>query len=89
MGGADYASIAPPHSCIDALKFRGPSSSHLADYLNALDKDDQVYAEFFEWKKLFVVEAAVSFKWPVMVFAICARNCIHQTNSGLKSRMLL
>ena len=49
MGGADYASIAPLHSYIDALKFKGPR--HLADYLIALDQDDQFYTEFFKWKK--------------------------------------
>ena len=55
LGGADYTRIAPPHSFIDARQFEGPEQ--LADYLKRLDTDDDLYAEYFEWKKDYKVEA--------------------------------
>ena len=55
LGGADYTRIAPPHSFIDARQFEGPEQ--LADYLKRLDTDDDLYAEYFEWKKDYEVEA--------------------------------
>lgn len=58
MGAADYKSIAPPHSYIDALQFKGPQE--LADYLKQIDRDDRLYAEYFRWKDKFVVESGVN-----------------------------
>ena len=57
MGGADYASRAPPHSYIDVLRFKGPEE--LADYLQKLDSNDRLYAEYFEWRNRFTVESGV------------------------------
>ncbi|KAH9495733.1 hypothetical protein Btru_013109 [Bulinus truncatus] len=50
MGAApeDYQRAAPPHSFIHVDQFE--SAKHLADYLNILDKDDQLYNEYFRWK---------------------------------------
>lgn len=47
MGGADYASIAPSHSYINALDY---SPKELAEYLKLLDSNDTLYAEYFWWK---------------------------------------
>ena len=47
LGGADYASIAPRHSYINALDY---SPHQLADYLKLLDTNDTLYAEYFWWK---------------------------------------
>lgn len=47
LGGADYASIAPEHSYINAMDF---TPHQLADYLNVLDRNDSLYAEYFWWK---------------------------------------
>ena len=47
LGGADYASIAPRHSYINALDFR---PQQLAEYLIELDRNDHLYAEYFWWK---------------------------------------
>ena len=47
LGGADYASIAPRHSYINALDY---SHHQLADYLKLLDTNDTLYAEYFWWK---------------------------------------
>ena len=59
MGGADYASIAPPRSYIDALSFNGPKE--LAEYLHKVGSDERLYAEYFHWKKWwFAVESGVN-----------------------------
>lgn len=47
------ARVAPSHSYINALDF--PSIRHLADYLNVLDQNDDLYNEYFWWKEHFVV----------------------------------
>ena len=47
LGGADYASIAPRHSYINALDY---SPRQLVDYLKLLDANDTLYAEYFWWK---------------------------------------
>ncbi|XP_057375425.1 alpha-(1,3)-fucosyltransferase C-like [Daphnia carinata] len=52
LGGADYAAIAPPHSYINALDY---TPHQLADYLNELDRNDTMYAEYFWWKKHYRV----------------------------------
>ncbi|KZS21878.1 Alpha--fucosyltransferase C [Daphnia magna] len=47
LGGVDYAAIAPPHSYINALDY---TPHQLAEYLNELDRNDTLYAEYFWWK---------------------------------------
>ncbi|KAK4008546.1 hypothetical protein OUZ56_013682 [Daphnia magna] len=47
LGGVDYAAIAPPHSYINALDY---TPRQLAEYLNELDRNDTLYAEYFWWK---------------------------------------
>ena len=46
-GGADYSSIAPPGSYIDATQM---GAKRLAEMLLKIDQDDSLYAEFFRWK---------------------------------------
>lgn len=46
----DYARSAPQHSYIHVDDFDSPKD--LADYLHALDKDDKLYNEYFNWKVL-------------------------------------
>ena len=53
-GGADYSSIAPPHSYIDARQFE---PKELADYLLMLDANETLYNEYFWWKDNYYVEA--------------------------------
>lgn len=57
LGGADYKSIAPPHSYIDSAHFKTPAE--LAAYLLYLDGNDDLYQSYFDWKKQFSVEAGV------------------------------
>lgn len=51
-GGADYERVAPPHSVIDATKFK--TVKELVDYLKFLDDNPAEYLKYFEWKKDFV-----------------------------------
>ena len=50
MGAApeDYARAAPPHSFIHVDEFETPKD--LAEYLHKLDKDDDLYNEYFRYK---------------------------------------
>ncbi|XP_057367433.1 alpha-(1,3)-fucosyltransferase C-like [Daphnia carinata] len=49
LGGADYSRFAPPHSYINVRDFG--SAKELADYLMLLDKSDDLYARYFDWKR--------------------------------------
>ena len=51
--------VAPPHSYIDVRDFKSPK--HLAEYLLYLDKNDDEYMSYFEWKKHFIWEHAAWF----------------------------
>ncbi len=55
-GGADYSSIAPQKSYIDARNF---TPKELAAYLLKLDSNDTLYNEFFKWKEIYTAEAGV------------------------------
>ena len=50
MGAApeDYKRVAPPHSYIHVDDFESPRE--LADYLIKLDRNDDLYNEYFGWK---------------------------------------
>ena len=50
----NHARFAPQKSYINALDF--PSVKELADYLKLLDKEDDLYNEYFWWKKHYVSE---------------------------------
>ena len=50
----DYMKVAPPHSFIYAHDFASPKE--LAMYLKHLDKNDNLYNEYFLWKKEFKVD---------------------------------
>lgn len=56
-GGADYKSIAPAGSYIDARLY---SPAQLAEYLMRIDANDSLYEEFFRWKRDYYVEAGVT-----------------------------
>jgi alpha-1,3-fucosyltransferase len=53
-GGANYSAIAPPGSFIDAWRFS--SIKDLTDYLIFLDRNDEEYLKYFEWKNHFTVK---------------------------------
>ncbi|KZS14698.1 putative Alpha--fucosyltransferase C [Daphnia magna] len=55
-GGADYTKYAPPHSYINAGKFK---PKELAAYLNLLDANDTLYNEYFWWKDHYRVESSI------------------------------
>jgi alpha-1,3-fucosyltransferase len=52
-GGANYTQCAPPHSYIDARKFK---PKELATHLKLLDANDTLYNEYFWWKDYYRVE---------------------------------
>ena len=45
---ADYLAVAPHHSFIHVDQFKGPRE--LAEYLLELDRDDEKYNQYFQWK---------------------------------------
>lgn len=57
FGAADYRTIAPKHSYIDALDFSSPTK--LAEYLHLLDGNNELYMDYLEWKSYYRVEAGV------------------------------
>ena len=57
FGAADYRTIAPEHSYIDALAFSSPAK--LAEYLHLLNGNDKLYLDYLEWKSNYRVEAGV------------------------------
>ena len=57
FGAADYRSIAPEHSYINALDFESPAK--LAEYLHLLDRNDELYLDYLEWKSRYWVEAGM------------------------------
>ena len=44
----DYKAVAPHHSFIHVDQFKGPRE--LAEYLLELDRDDEKYNQYFQWK---------------------------------------
>ncbi|XP_057367386.1 alpha-(1,3)-fucosyltransferase C-like [Daphnia carinata] len=61
LGGADYSHFAPPHSYINARDFESPKA--LADYLMLLDKSDNLYAKYLDWKKDYYVSVPDFYGW--------------------------
>lgn len=53
FGGADYKSLAPPHSYIDALAFNTPKD--LAQYLKLVSRNFNLYKSYFAWKEVYDV----------------------------------
>jgi galactoside alpha-1,3-fucosyltransferase 4 len=51
IGGGNYSNpdLAIPGSYINALDFK--TVEKLANYLKYLDKNDQAYSKYFEWRK--------------------------------------
>ena len=54
LGGVDYDRFAPPHSFIDVRHFASPKQ--LADYLRLLDRSDDLYARYFDWKRHYEIQ---------------------------------
>ena len=51
--GVDFKSLAPPHSSISAMDFLDPKA--LVKHLDRLNREDNLYAEYFWWKDFYVV----------------------------------
>ena len=61
MGQADYASLTPPHSVINAYFY--PEPEYLAAYLNQLMKNDTEYLSYFWWKDVYVKNTLGASRW--------------------------
>jgi glycoprotein 3-alpha-L-fucosyltransferase len=48
----DYEALLPPGSFIHVDDFRSPK--HLAEYLQSLDKNDELYNAYFKWKDSWI-----------------------------------
>ena len=61
LGGVDYDQFAPPHSYINAFDF--PSAKELAEYLHLLDRNEDLYARYFDWKRHYEVALPANDGW--------------------------
>ena len=68
FGGADYDTLAPPHSYINVLDFA--SVKDLANYLKELQDDDAKYAAYFWWKEYYQVR---SMRFELPLCSLCKR----------------
>ncbi|KAI9562684.1 hypothetical protein GHT06_010138 [Daphnia sinensis] len=53
-GGADYSMYLPAGSYVNAMDFDSPE--HLADHLNKLMVDDELYLTYFRWKEKYTIK---------------------------------
>ena len=67
MGNTDYAAILPPKSFIDVRDFR--SARLLAEYLKTLAQNDDLYGEYFAWKRRHA--CYVSLPMPTQACRLC------------------
>lgn len=84
LGGANYSLFAPKNSFIDVSDFT--SISELAAYLRMLDQNDELYMEYFKWKR----DVNVTLKDPAqdMFCELCRRlstNESHKPYANLKN----
>ena len=56
FGGANYKSIAPEGSYIDATKI---GARKLAELLQTIDRNDELYNDFFRWKDRRIIAGRV------------------------------
>ncbi|CAM1327980.1 FUT7 (predicted) [Pycnogonum litorale] len=54
LGGGDYSNVVPSSSYIDVTSF--PSTENLAQYLKLLDRREDLYVKYLEWKRYFTIE---------------------------------
>ena len=52
--GVNFSAMAPPHSSINALEY---DPKMLSRYLERLNKEDNLYAEYFWWKDFYEVRS--------------------------------
>lgn len=53
FSGVNFSALSPPHSSISALDYLSPKS--LTKFLNRLNKEDNLFAEYFWWRDFYVV----------------------------------
>ena len=58
LGGADYKRLVIPESYIDALSFK--TVEELADYIKYLDRNDDEYRKYQNWRKDYILGPSLS-----------------------------
>lgn len=58
LGGANYSSLAPPQSYINALDYESPQA--LAAYLHHLDQNNSLYLSYFWWQDYYQVHSGTA-----------------------------
>jgi alpha-1,3-fucosyltransferase len=74
-GGADYKTLVPKHSVIDASN---QPASELARVIRTLDADDNEYLKFFQWKK--TTAAHVFYGWDACMLCQKLRRALNAMN---------
>ena len=54
LNGADMSQVAPTHSYINVMDFK--TTEELANYLNRVDQDDELFASYFWWRDYYTVK---------------------------------
>lgn len=84
FGGANYSSIAPEHSYINALDY---TPKQLAELLVKIDANDGLYAEYFWWKPFYTVKNLYQTN-KIALCQLCAalhnQPVTHHTHYGLQ-----
>ena len=57
FSGGKFSEIAPPHSSINVLDY--PNTKSLVKYLETLDNNDELFAEYFWWKDFYEIRNSV------------------------------
>ncbi|XP_071532908.1 alpha-(1,3)-fucosyltransferase C-like isoform X2 [Panulirus ornatus] len=78
LGGADYSSMAPPGSYINAADFHSPRL--LAQYLMTVASNSTLYNKYMEWKSHYQVELGHPFS--PMVCDLCAKLNNNNNNNN-------
>ena len=84
MGGADYKGLAIPGSYINVLDFS--SLKELAEYLLYLDKNDEEYNKYFEWKKQYKLGGCLTGQNMANHYPWMCEVCAAANNNSLEGK---
>ncbi|XP_027236993.2 alpha-(1,3)-fucosyltransferase C [Penaeus vannamei] len=74
LGGANYSSIAPPNSFVDAMDFASPVL--LGAHLLSIARNRSLYNSFFAWKGEYQID--LGFPFHPLVCDLCRK--LHQSS---------
>ena len=82
LGSTAHETLLPPSSYIDVRNFASPKT--LAEYLLKLDRNDDLYNKYFEWKAHFTVKAQTS---NVLGCQLCEYMNTHGKQTSIVKRL--